>query len=98
MEDAKYFEGRQSHTVRNCSSIHPQFLDEPTTGVSGDLYQDRKRRYWWDEGDEHKGIRWMKWDTLCDVKEVGGLGFRRLQEFNFTIIAKQACYFLLLQI
>lgn len=28
--------------------------------------------YWWGGGGEHKGIRWIKWSTLCDVKEVGG--------------------------
>ncbi|XP_074342771.1 uncharacterized protein LOC141680444 [Apium graveolens] len=28
--------------------------------------------YWWGGGDDQRGIRWLKWDTLCDVKEVGG--------------------------
>lgn len=45
--------------------------------------------YWWGGGGEHKGIRWIKWRTLCDVKEVGGLEFHKLQEFNVAMLPKQ---------
>ena len=43
----------------------------------------------WGGGGEHKGIRWIKWGTLCDVKEVGGLEFHKLQEFNVAMLTKQ---------
>lgn len=32
----------------------------------------------------------MSWDRLCNVKEEGGLGFKRLLEFNVAMLAKQA--------
>lgn len=46
--------------------------------------------YWWVTGNEKKGIRWMNWERMCEVKETGGLGFRKLYEFNLTMLAKQA--------
>lgn len=46
--------------------------------------------YWWGNNDTSKGIRWMAWDKICEVKEAGGLGFKRLKEFNKAMLGKQA--------
>lgn len=35
-------------------------------------------------------IKWMSCDILCVVKEEGGLGFRKLREFNVAMLIKQA--------
>lgn len=32
--------------------------------------------------DERKGISWVKWDTMCEPKLHGGLGFRKFKCFN----------------
>lgn len=37
-----------------------------------------------------RGIRWKAWDHLCVPKQWGGLGFRRLREFNLAMLSKQA--------
>ncbi|KAL0446234.1 UNVERIFIED_CONTAM: putative ribonuclease H protein [Sesamum latifolium] len=38
---------------------------------------------------EKKRVHWLAWEKLCARKEDGGLGFRKLREFNTTLLAKQ---------
>lgn len=36
-----------------------------------------------------KGIRWLSWTKLCLHKLQGGLGFKKLHEFNLALLCKQ---------
>ncbi|KAL0406176.1 UNVERIFIED_CONTAM: putative mitochondrial protein [Sesamum latifolium] len=45
--------------------------------------------FFWNCGTASK-IHWVAWAKLCTSKEEGGLGFRRLKEFNLALLAKQA--------
>lgn len=40
-------------------------------------------------GQAGKGVKWMAWEKLCRPKAKGGLGLRRLKEFNLAMLAKQ---------
>jgi len=47
--------------------------------------------FWWGcEGERSRGIRWKRWDNLCLPKDRGGLGFRKIREFNVALLGKQA--------
>lgn len=35
------------------------------------------------------GIRWMAWSSLCCPEKFGGMGFRRIKEFNVAMFGKQ---------
>ncbi|CAH9137211.1 unnamed protein product [Cuscuta epithymum] len=58
-----------------------------------DLYDEVEKLmngFWWRGSKfDQKGLRWRKWEALCKPKDAGGLGFRRLREFNLAMLAKQ---------
>lgn len=47
--------------------------------------------FWWESDTRtKKGIHWSRWDNLCKPKSIGGLGFRKLHDFNLALLGKQA--------
>ncbi|XP_074347574.1 uncharacterized protein LOC141686438 [Apium graveolens] len=55
-----------------------------------DKIEKRMNAFWWHSDSTGGGIKWMSWDRLCSAKEEGGLGFKKLKEFNVAMLAKQA--------
>lgn len=48
-------------------------------------------RFWWlSDVGTNKGIRWMSWNNMCHPKKYGGMGFKRIHEFNLAMLGKQA--------
>ena len=37
---------------------------------------------------DHRKISWVDWNSVCRSKEVGGLGVRRIREFNIALLGK----------
>lgn len=35
-----------------------------------------------------KSRHWVKWNSLCLLKEVGGLGFRRVKDLSIALFCK----------
>ncbi|XP_074359589.1 uncharacterized protein LOC141699273 [Apium graveolens] len=43
-------------------------------------------KFWWKGSNGGKGIRWLQWDRMCTKKSSGGMGFRKLQDFNVVLL------------
>jgi len=42
----------------------------------------------WGSGEDNRKIAWIKWESICTPKEVGGLRVRRVGAFNLSLLGK----------
>ncbi|XP_059639320.1 uncharacterized protein LOC132281653 [Cornus florida] len=45
---------------------------------------------WWSGEEKSHKIKWISWDSICDSKANGGLGFKDIEAFNLVFLAKMA--------
>ena len=46
-------------------------------------------KFWWSNSSEGNKIHWVNWETMCQAKKKGRMGFRDLKTFNEALLAKQ---------
>lgn len=47
-------------------------------------------KFWWRAYvKKDRSISWMSWDRMCKRKLQGGMGFRKLKDFNIALVGKQ---------
>ncbi|XP_031127687.1 uncharacterized protein LOC116029785 [Ipomoea triloba] len=55
-----------------------------------DSIEKLMNRFWWSSGGERQnGIHWLSWSRLSIPKKCGGMGFKKIHEFNIALLAKQ---------
>ncbi|XP_010481232.1 PREDICTED: uncharacterized protein LOC104760080 [Camelina sativa] len=45
--------------------------------------------FWWSSNGHFGGMHWIAWEKLCCSKQMGGLGFKNVDDFNTALLAKQ---------
>ena len=66
--------------VMSCFKLPKGFCHEVNMLLAG---------FWWGDKSNKRKIHWKNWDSLCCSKLDGGLGFKDLESFNLTLLAKQ---------
>ena len=64
----------------SCFKILDSLCDELTSMI---------RNFWWGQKHDERKMAWLSWDKLCAPKQVGGMGFRQIKQFNLALLAKQ---------
>ena len=47
------------------------------------------RKFWCGYNGDQRKVHWVKWERLCEAKELGGMGFKEKEKFNDALLAEQ---------
>lgn len=66
--------------VMSCFGIPKETTKKLTSAVT---------QFWWSSNGSQQRMHWVAWKKICHGKTDGDLGFRTIEDFNTTLLAKQ---------
>ena len=66
--------------IMSCFKIPNSLCDDMTSMIWN---------FWWGQKRDERKMAWLSWEKLCEPKDVGGMGFRELKQFNLALLANQ---------
>lgn len=76
--------------IQSVLSLMPMYVMQTTRlplGLVDDI-ERLARRFFWGEDDNVRKVHWCSWEILTQPKAGGGLGIKKLREFNIALLAK----------
>ena len=82
-------QGGEGNYAENSSPSNYELCHEYLFVTSKEL-EIMMNSFWWGKNRQGgQGICWLRWDLLGKPKSVGGIGFKRIHDFNFAMLGKQ---------
>ncbi|KAH9686509.1 putative reverse transcriptase/RNA-dependent DNA polymerase [Citrus sinensis] len=89
VDEASLRQGGEGNYAENSSPSNSELCHEYLFVTSKEL-EIMMNSFWWGNNRQGgQGIRWLRWDLLCKPKSVGGIGFKRIHDFNIAMLGKQ---------
>nr|GMD63473.1 uncharacterized protein LOC109159432 [Ipomoea batatas] len=87
LELPSFLERNKAVTFR---SLEQKLKDRLDSWRLRDRLEKTMNRFWWESsGSGGGGIHWLSWSRMFMPKDCGGLGYKRIHEFNIALLAKQ---------
>ncbi|KAL8100581.1 hypothetical protein AgCh_032729 [Apium graveolens] len=93
-DERSHYLGLPSLIGRNKNVVFGYIKDKMRTriqswgGVCSEI-ESLISNYWWSSSKKDNGIHWLNWDCLSDHKNKGGMGFKKIRDFNLAMLGRQ---------